>query len=315
MNAKVFAMLPWALCLVTGSAHAQDATAITEAPPGYISYQGTIYHADDSATPYDGALTLEFRLYLNATDAVETAVWAERHEGVPVFSGVFNVYLGAGGPVDGVSHTNLASVFRAQVLWLGLTVGLDDEIVPRQRITSIPYAMAAANVDTATHGVPAGTIVMFAGVTAPEGWIICNGAQLLKADYPALFRAVGATWGETATTFTLPDLRGRLPIGSGFGVNDNTDTRSGATAKLRLHPFGTTVGNDTHQLNVTEIPPHRHGYNDKSGSGSTAIVAFAWGAADENQFKDDPFTTGSAGQNRPHNTMQPTTHMHYIIKY
>jgi microcystin-dependent protein len=194
-------------------------------------------------------------------------------------------------------------------------VGLDDESRPRQRISSIPYAMAAATASTATHGVPAGTIMMFAGAVTPEGWAICDGVGYAKSSYPALYAAIGGTWGETATTFHVPDLRACVPVGSGLGIDENTDARSGERAKLVPRALGATVGSETHTLTEAEIPPHRHSYLDKSGSGRIEIVAWWWNAANEDSFKDDAFTTSAAGGNAAHNNLQPVTYMHYIIKY
>ena len=317
MERKLIRRFHWTVLAVLAAvqgAPAQEGTAVTEAPPNYISYQGTLYHASDPDVPYDGALTIEFRLYRLETDVLEDAVWAERHLGIQIFSGIFNVYLGAGEAIEGTDHTLLQEVFKSSPLWLGVKAGLDDEIRPRQRINSIPYAMAAATAGTAAHGVPAGTIMMFAGATAPEGWVICDGTAYSKESYTALYKAVGSTWGETATTFNVPDLRARVPIGSGVGINANTDSRSGEIAKLHLRPFASTAGTETHALTVPQIPPHRHAYQDKSGSGSTAIVAFWYGAADENNFNDDPFATGATGGGTAHNNLQPVTYMHYIIK-
>ncbi len=318
MSENAIVRLSWsALALVAMllPAHAQEATMITEAPPNYISYQGTLFHASDPDVPYDGAMTIEFRLYRQQSDVVEDAVWAERHLGVEIFGGMFNVYLGGGEIIEGAAHAPLLDVFKNTSLWLGVKPGLDDEVLPRQRISSIPYAMVAASANVATHGVPAGTIMMFAGAAAPEGWLLCDGNEYAKESYSALYAAVGGTWGETATMFNVPNLEGRVPVGSGFGINANTDTRSGATANLHPRLFGSTLGTNTQALTVPELPPHRHNYNDKSGSGSAEIVAFWNEAANEGSFFDNPFTTGSNGGNAAHDNVQPVVYMHYIIKY
>lgn len=68
--------------------------------------------------------------------------------------------------------------------------------------------------------VPAGTIAPFAGGTAPEGWLLCNGQAYSRTTYKALFDALGGAsspWGsgDGSTTFTLPDFRGRFLRGAG----------------------------------------------------------------------------------------------------
>lgn len=64
-----------------------------------------------------------------------------------------------------------------------------------------------------------GEIRMFAGNFAPRGWMFCNGQLLSIAQNTALFSILGTTYGGNGqTTFALPDLRGRTPMGSGHGL-------------------------------------------------------------------------------------------------
>ena len=62
----------------------------------------------------------------------------------------------------------------------------------------------------------AGMIQMFGGSTAPTGWLLCNGAAVSRTDYAALFAVIGTTYGtgDGSTTFNLPNLQGRFPLGS-----------------------------------------------------------------------------------------------------
>lgn len=67
--------------------------------------------------------------------------------------------------------------------------------------------------------VPAGTVLPFAGDTAPSGWAICNGDPVSRTDYPELFTAIGELWGvgDGSTTFNLPDMRGQFLRGKDYG--------------------------------------------------------------------------------------------------
>lgn len=95
-----------------------------------------------------------------------------------------------------------------------------------------------------------GQITIFAGNYAPEGWSICNGSTLSVNDYAPLFSLIGYTYGGNgATTFALPDLRGRLPIGSGTGP------------KLSSYKLGDVVGAETVTLTAATIPAHNHAFN------------------------------------------------------
>ena len=59
---------------------------------------------------------------------------------------------------------------------------------------------------------------MFAGNFAPRGWAFCDGQLLSIASNTALFSILGTTYGgDGRTTFGLPDLRGRVPVGEGTG--------------------------------------------------------------------------------------------------
>ena len=61
-----------------------------------------------------------------------------------------------------------------------------------------------------------GIIKIFAGTYAPQGWMFCQGQELPIQQYAALYSILGTTYGGNGqTTFALPDLRGRMPIGAG----------------------------------------------------------------------------------------------------
>lgn len=66
----------------------------------------------------------------------------------------------------------------------------------------------------------AGTIQMFAGSTAPTGWLMCDGSAVSRATYATLFAVIGTTYGvgDGSTTFNLPDMRGRVAVGVGNGT-------------------------------------------------------------------------------------------------
>ena len=66
--------------------------------------------------------------------------------------------------------------------------------------------------------IPPGTIILYAGRTVPSGWLICNGANVSRTDYAALFAAIGTIYGagNGSTTFGLPNLNGRFFEGTTY---------------------------------------------------------------------------------------------------
>jgi len=93
-----------------------------------------------------------------------------------------------------------------------------------------------------------GEIIAYAGDTSPDAnWLPCDGASLLRADYPDLFAVVGTAYGSVdGTHFSLPDIAGRSPVGSGSG------------AGLTPRAIGDSFGEENHTLSVAETPSHTH---------------------------------------------------------
>jgi len=106
--------------------------------PPVITYQGLL--SDEGGDPLTGRYTMTFGLY-SVSDGGEP-LWMETQP-VTATSGLFNVYLGA-------THTLSETLFDGQNLYLGVAVGTDDEMRPRTRVASVPYAFTAGQVLTAT---------------------------------------------------------------------------------------------------------------------------------------------------------------------
>lgn len=136
-----------------------------------------------------------------------------------------------------------------------------------------------------------GEIILFAGSTSPDArWLPCDGASLLRADYPDLFTVIGTTYGAVdATHFNVPNLQDRIPMGVGTNA------------------LGATLGAATHTLTVAEMPAHTH----------TEVTAVA-SIADITTPTAPSATpgvglTGSAGLGGAHNNIQPSLVMNYFI--
>jgi len=102
-----------------------------------------------------------------------------------------------------------------------------------------------------------GDIRMAAHATAPTGYLVCDGTSYLQATYPDLFAVIGTAFGGDATNFNVPDLRGRVPMGSGTG--------SGLSART----LGTKIGFVEQTLiSQLQMPPHKHAIDTNSVGGS-----------------------------------------------
>lgn len=205
-------------------------------------------------------------------------------------------------------------------------------------------------LDTGASWVPvgasAGDIVATAAAAATTGWALADGAAVSRTGiYADLFAKIGTTYGvgNGSTTFNLPDLRGRVPVGA-----DGTAGRLSANDAL-----GNSGGSEEHTLTTAEIPGHGHDipsaafrryYRENSiqaalGNGSLggAVIEFigqvpggapSTGAGagipytdDFNYYEAGDFISASkdgwtnfAGGSGGHNNMQPYQVVNYLIK-
>lgn len=114
--------------------------------------------------------------------------------------------------------------------------------------------------------VPTGAVMPFAGAVAPTGWMFCDGTAISRTTYAALFAVISTTYGagNGSTTFAIPDLRSRFPVGAGQGTG------------LRDRPRGTTGGGEDQTLpshahgasSDVDSPDHAHASTISDGAGS-----------------------------------------------
>lgn len=202
--------------------------------------------------------------------------------------------------------------------------------------------------DTDADSFPAGTTIQGYWTTAPEGYVLENGAALSRTTYAELFAAIGTTYGagNGSTTFNVPDSRGRV------GVNRST-------SDTEFDVLGEKSGSKTEQLTIAQLPshthtqnahnhgvtdpghnhtqnPHSHGHEVSANSGGSAIrrdwgsdgntTAYAQGISTESTTAlNNPSTTGislasttatnqSTGGGGTHNNIQPSIVKQSAIK-
>lgn len=155
--------------------------------------------------------------------------------------------------------------------------------------------------------VPTGSTLPYAGIlgVAPAGWLICDGSAVSRSTYAALFTAVGTSFGagDGSTTFNLPDLRGRFPLGK-----DNLGgTSANRVTATQADNLGQGTGAETHTLTIAEMPAHTHTYTELASSGASRNYSGSSGSTPTSN-------TGSAGGGGAHNNMPPYITLNYIIK-
>lgn len=141
--------------------------------------------------------------------------------------------------------------------------------------------------------VPAGTILPYAGLTPPTGWILCDGAIVDRIYYPNLYAAIGKTYGATTvpSQFKIPDLRGRMIIG--YDNMSNQFDSSPSTAAGRVPGANKPDGN----LAIQGLAPI------VTGGSNTATITSASG----------PYGVG-ATTDQISSVMNPYFAFNYIIK-
>ena len=149
-----------------------------------------------------------------------------------------------------------------------------------------------------------GEIQVFPFGFAPRGWAQCNGQLLPINQNQALFSLLGTMYGgDGRTTFALPDLRGRVPVGVGNGFVQ-----------------GQRAGEEAHTLIVPEMPAHAHQAIASSASPSSPNPSGAtWANMGANSYTASPNApmagnaVAPAGGGQPHENRSPYLALNFCI--
>ena len=167
-----------------------------------------------------------------------------------------------------------------------------DELLELEKGGSVKVSIAVLLQDAI---FPAGFTADFAGTSAPDGWLECDGAVISQTTYARLFAAIGTTWdtgGEGAGNFRLPDLRGAYRRGAGS---------HGSETMANGNPFaGPAVGafeddqvqGHKHSIGAGGSHAHYMGVFDLAGAPPVGAYQGKWG----NRVLD---STGAASHSHP----------------
>jgi microcystin-dependent protein len=217
------------------------------------------------------------------------------------FGTITAVDTGTGGKVQ-TSETGAGWINRSE----DLAVAVGD------RVWILQYSsvwVVGGRLSGESSANPIGSVMAYAGATAPAGWHLCDGSAVSRTAYAQAFAVMGTTYGagDGSTTFNLPNLAGGMIM----GVN-GTYTR------------GSTGGAATVTLTTAQIPSHDHGssgahtHTAGEGTGSTT-VASGTGASVAN---NTAVTTSSAGTHThtavgtgaSHENLPPYQALPYIVR-
>jgi len=121
--------------------------------------------------------------------------------------------------INSLDNSNVGAA--AAILVSKLAAGANDTILTT--VAGVPTWAAPSS-----SAVPPGAMTEYGAASAPAGWLLCDGTAVSRTTYSALFAIISTNYGagDASTTFNLPDLRGRVPVGKGTHasvdvLNDN----------------------------------------------------------------------------------------------
>lgn len=168
-----------------------------------------------------------------------------------------------------------------------------------------------------------GIIKIFGGNFAPKGWAMCNGQLLQISQNSALFAILGTTYGgDGVTTFAVPNLQSRIPVGMGAGPG------------LSRYVQGQVGGTEATTLLTQNMPAHTHAGQmavsnlnastptptatcvpavPGTGSGRGFVATNGYIEADPNVVLTKGMSIGVTGGSMPFNNLPPYMAVNYII--
>lgn len=247
-------------------------------------------------------------------------------------------YTDATGGTPNANPTILDSAGRAE-LWVAAGVAYKIVLKDSTDVTvwtsdnvSVPNPSPAP----APSNIPIGGVILYGAAAAPSGYLLCDGTAYSRSTYADLFAAIGTTYGvgNGSTTFNVPDLRQRFPMGvAASGTGNVLGATGGTIDHVHSGPSHVhTVAAHAHTIAHTHSVPH-NGWSDAlatppvdgilqsggSGSGEEAAVTQATadnttGASSAANSGNTSLTTDAGGTGNTGTANAPFQTFTFIIK-
>jgi len=182
-------------------------------------------------------------------------------------------------------------------------------------------SVTAAKLNSAAVSVlmPTGSILPYAGSSAPTGYLLCDGSaqdRQVNSVNTELFTVIGLTYGvgDGSTTFNIPDLRGRVIAGQDDMGGPSANRLTGLSGGINGDNLGATGGSQSHLLTSAQsgLPAHSHTQGASGPNLSGPIESLSGGSAGGRYTSTGTVTAQDASS--AHNNVQPTIILNYIIK-
>jgi len=175
-----------------------------------------------------------------------------------------SVPSGVGGFWIVTNSTTDASAAIPTYVTIKSTAGGSVGVVVPRNVNTIVFSNGSEVFFAQQNTTPSGTLIQFAGSTAPIGYLTCDGSAVGRTTYPNLFAAIGTAWGagNGTTTFNIPDLRGMFVRGTGTNGT-----------------YSTSVGPALGAYQADQFASHTHTATDSGHSHGGVVNAIASGTA------------------------------------
>jgi len=190
-------------------------------------------------------------------------------------------------------------------------------VVASGNITAANFIGNGSNL-TGLVTLPSGIVLPYGGTSAPSGFILADGSSLSRTTFAALFAIFGTTYGSASgTTFTVPDLRGRVVAGQDDMGGASANRLTGLSGGVNGDTLGGAGGAETHLLTGVQsgVAAHNHAYV----AGTTNLVDGRQQEGGGDPLTDLPTSKNTSANSatdasQAHNNVQPTFILNYIIK-